>query len=177
MASIKFICPHCQQHLDAPDEAAGLPVPCPACGAQVQIPLSSVPSATASVGSASRSTVCAICQSPLGPIEAMTSCPACYAQYHSECWQENGGCAVYGCAQVPAVEQRRSIEIPVSVCGQEQKPCPACDREILAAAVRCRHCGATFASARPEDAGQFQKRVAQTERLPEVHRQVIGIFY
>lgn len=119
---------------------------------------------------------CAICQSPVAAGEPTTTCPACGAVYHAECWQENGGCAVYGCAQVPAVEQRRSIEIPVSYWGQENKPCPACGREILAAAVRCRHCGTTFASARPEDAAEFTQRTALEQRLPRVRQLVVWQF-
>lgn len=119
---------------------------------------------------------CAICLSPIKSAESKSACPACRAEYHADCWQENGGCAVYGCAQVPTVEQRHSVEIPVSYWGQENKPCPACGREILAAAVRCRHCGATFASARPEDSAEFQQRSERQQRLPEVRKKVIWLF-
>jgi len=122
------------------------------------------------------SNLCAICQSPLVEGAPVTSCPECHAQYHPECWQENGGCAVYGCSQVPTVEQRRSIEIPVSYWGQENKPCPSCGREILAVALRCRHCGATFSSAQPQGADEFQQRTALEGRLPRVRRSVIWLF-
>lgn len=30
-------------------------------------------------------------------------CPACRLVYHAECWQENLGCASYGCEQVNAL--------------------------------------------------------------------------
>src|SRR5512138_2081358 len=90
--------------------------------------------------------LCAICQSSLEPPSELTRCPECQSAYHADCWQENGGCAIYGCAQVPATEGRAALEIPAAYWGQEEKPCPACGRQILAAAVRCRHCGATFAS-------------------------------
>lgn len=117
--------------------------------------------------------VCAVCLSPIAEGEATTACPACQAVYHADCWQENGGCAVYGCSQVPAVEQRRSIEIPVSYWGQENKKCPKCGQEILAAAVRCRHCGATFESARPQAATEFQRDAELSERLPKARRTII----
>jgi hypothetical protein len=124
----------------------------------------------------SNQALCSICQTAFLPEEARVACPDCSAEYHSECWNENGGCAVYGCSQVPQVEQRRSIEIPVSYWGQENKPCPSCGREILAAAVRCRYCGATFASARPQDAGEFQQRTALEGRLPKLRKTVVWLF-
>jgi hypothetical protein len=119
---------------------------------------------------------CAFCLAPIGPEDAPESCPACAAKYHHDCWQENGGCAVYGCACTPVVENRRAIEVPVGYWGQENKPCPACRREILAAATRCRHCGVTFASARPQDAAEFQGRAALAERLPQARQRVVMLF-
>lgn len=124
----------------------------------------------------STSNLCAICQTPVAEGEPITACPECHAQYHPECWQENGGCAVYGCSQVPAIEQRRSIEIPAAYWGQENKPCPSCGREILAVALRCRHCGATFSSAQPQGSEEFQQRTALESRLPKIRKSVIWIF-
>ena len=119
---------------------------------------------------------CAICMTPVGEAEAAIECPACHAKYHAECWQENGGCAVYGCTQVPKVEARQSIEIPVSYWGQEKKPCPSCGREILAAALRCRHCGAMFESARPQGQEEFRQRTERDQQLPAARRFVLWIF-
>jgi hypothetical protein len=120
--------------------------------------------------------LCAICQSPLGANEPRTACPDCEAVYHTDCWEENQGCAVYGCSEVPETEKREVREIPVSYWGQENKPCPKCKAEILAAAVRCRNCGATFASARPEDAVEFKQRKKQRKRLPTLRRGVLVLF-
>src|SRR6266568_304599 len=63
------------------------------------------------------SALCAICQTPLGPTEnePTTTCPACDAKYHADCWLQNGGCAVYGCAQVPATEGRARIAAVVGL--------------------------------------------------------------
>lgn len=168
MGAIKFNCPHCSQHLDAPDESAGAALSCPACRAPIQVPMPVAPPRGGAV--------CGICLSPISEAEAKNSCPACRADYHAECWDENGGCAVYGCAQVPVIEQRQAIEIPMSYWGQENKQCPNCQKEILAAAVRCRHCGATFESARPQDSDEFQRRHDLTQRLPALRRTVVWLF-
>jgi hypothetical protein len=42
--------------------------------------------------------------------------------------------------------------------------------------VRCRHCGATFASAQPEDAGAFRERAKRDQLAPRLCRQVIWLF-
>jgi hypothetical protein len=60
--------------------------------------------------------------------------------------------------QTPPTEPRTDLEIPVSFWGQQHKQCPSCGTQIMAAALRCRNCGATFASARPEDAVTFHTR-------------------
>ena len=120
--------------------------------------------------------LCAICQSPLGEDEELVACPQCDAPYHAECWQENGGCAIYGCSQVPAIEQRSALSIPASFWGKENKTCPKCNASILAAAVRCRHCGATFASAQPEDAGTFQQRATVSAAQPALRKTALWLF-
>jgi hypothetical protein len=61
-----------------------------------------------------------------------------------------------------------SLEIPASHWGQENKPCPRCSQVILAAAVRCKHCGATFESAAPQDQGSFQEQESNRAKLPRV---------
>src|SRR5579884_3779803 len=41
---------------------------------------------------------CPYCRFPFkSGVEAAT-CPSCAALHHAECWQDNGGCAVMGCA-------------------------------------------------------------------------------
>lgn len=166
MPALKFNCPHCAQPLEVPEEAAGLSVPCPNCQKELPVPAPAV----------APSNVCSFCMTAVASSDEKTTCPECRADYHAECWTENGGCAVYGCAQVPVVEHRQAIEIPVSYWGRENKPCPACGKEILAAAVRCRHCGATFESARPQEAAEFQQRAALDQRLPATRKTVVWLF-
>ena len=119
---------------------------------------------------------CGYCLSPINAGDDVETCPDCGAVYHRECWAENGGCSAYGCTKAPAVEARRSIEVPFSYWGQEHKPCPSCGQQILAAAVRCRHCGATFASAQPQDAVAFLNRTALEAELPSARTRVVVIF-
>jgi hypothetical protein len=42
---------------------------------------------------------CSICQKPMLAGHATLSCPACSQPYHEKCWEDNGGCAAYGCIQ------------------------------------------------------------------------------
>ncbi len=166
-----YICSSCGKEIQSAGDMAGAGFTCPECQKW---------SGTAAVGSAvgggKSAGVCAFCLCSIGAGDAVTACPACRASYHDDCWRENGGCAVYGCSEVPAVEPRKAVEIPVSYWGQESKPCPACGKEILAAAVRCRFCGATFASAQPEDAVAFNQRSELEKRLPQVKQRVVWIF-
>lgn len=90
--------------------------------------------------------LCPVCQSPFAEGEAVTACPGCGARHHGECWQEVGGCGVYGCSHVPPTEKRGDLEVPAGYWGKETKPCPRCGREIQAMAVRCRHCGAEMSA-------------------------------
>ncbi|HYO11517.1 MAG TPA: hypothetical protein VER17_21315 [Tepidisphaeraceae bacterium] len=46
---------------------------------------------------------CGICQTSICPDEQTTTCPKCSLVFHAECWQENFGCAAYGCEQVNAL--------------------------------------------------------------------------
>lgn len=125
---------------------------------------------------ASPQAVCVICQSPLLQGEKLVRCKSCRTIYHAECWQEAGGCGVYGCPQVPKTEGRDALEIPAAHWGQENKACPACGALILAAAVRCRHCGATFASANPEDRQKFLSRQQIGKQAPQVRKRIIWLF-
>ena len=94
--------------------------------------------------------LCAICQTAIQPAEPIGPCPSCGATFHEECWKENGGCAVYGCARMPqTVKDENPSLTPQSYWGQDEKVCPVCAEKIKVAALRCRFCGTTFDSAVP----------------------------
>ena len=181
-----FQCPNCQKELVAPIELVGVAAECPGCKQQVRVPapatlavpVAAAASATATGESvtATSSALCAICQSPMGEADAKAACPDCAAVYHADCWQENRGCAVYGCPQVPPTEKHDALEIPTAYWGQEHKNCPVCGTQMLAAATRCRSCGMTFQTAAPTDRDQFAQQLWQQSRSPALRKQVVWVF-
>ncbi len=119
---------------------------------------------------------CAICQSPVATEASTARCPGCGSTYHQECWDENTGCGMYGCAHVPTTEKREELEIPAGHWGKDTKACPSCGKDIVAAAVRCRHCGAAFRTAAPQSAGEFRSTAAAADRLPVLQKRVWWLF-
>lgn len=55
----------------------------------------------------------AVCPYCRGPIEADTEqqkvCEGCGTPHHVDCYQENGGCTIFGCSAAPAEEPELSI--------------------------------------------------------------------
>jgi hypothetical protein len=58
---------------------------------------------------------CAICQSSIYPAELTHQCAACGLVFHDECWQENFGCASYGCDQVNTLAPRVNVPPPADL--------------------------------------------------------------
>src|SRR5690349_324836 len=114
----------CGRRLRSAEEHAGKRVRCPQCQALVRVPAPAgaaaplpAPAARAAAPAPPRrdaSSGCPVCLTPLDDAGPGVSCPACATRFHADCWEENGGCAVYGCAQAPATEKRTAIETPVS---------------------------------------------------------------
>lgn len=123
-----------------------------------------------------RAGFCALCQSAIAPDEQTTGCPGCAALYHADCWQDVGGCGVYGCTHVPPTEKRNDLDIPAAHWGKETKDCPACGKQIQAMAVRCRHCGTNFASADPLSHQDFKKAQGQRDSKPRLKKMAAWLF-
>lgn len=59
------------------------------------------------------SAACPYCRAPIEQDEAQTVlCPGCGTPHHADCFEENGGCTVFGCSSAPAAEPKLSIAEP-----------------------------------------------------------------
>jgi TM2 domain-containing membrane protein YozV len=57
------------------------------------------------------SATCPYCNSAVQPPgETVEVCPACGAEHHAECWEENRGCTVYGCKAAPPDEPKLTLQ-------------------------------------------------------------------
>lgn len=120
--------------------------------------------------------MCSICQTQLVPGEYYTQCPDCSLPFHVECWEENRGCAQYGCKSAPeTVKPDALAEFQSSVWGDE-KPCPACGKSIKAKAQKCRHCGAMFEERGFVSREQYAKREYQGKDYDIIRNKIFGLF-
>jgi hypothetical protein len=56
--------------------------------------------------------VCPYCSAEIEPADAnQLNCPTCGEVHHGECWEENGGCTVFGCASAPADGPTLTVEL------------------------------------------------------------------
>jgi TM2 domain-containing membrane protein YozV len=55
--------------------------------------------------------VCPYCRMPFdnGDAPAKIYCAACGVPHHEDCYQENGGCTVFGCARAPADDPKLQV--------------------------------------------------------------------
>jgi hypothetical protein len=98
-AGISFNC-SCGAPFWVPWAAAGKTGTCRTCGNPVRVPQPTPAIAAAAPLQPAHESSCGICHGMINASEETTNCPACNAQFHIECWTENGGCSVYGCSQV-----------------------------------------------------------------------------
>lgn len=75
--------------------------------------------------------ICPVCKSEINELDKITVCPDCGIPHHTECWEMNGGCSTFGCAQQGTIEAKEKKTMATCVkCGMEigedQAFCPKC---------------------------------------------------
>ncbi|PYV51382.1 MAG: hypothetical protein DMG92_04660 [Acidobacteria bacterium] len=56
--------------------------------------------------------VCPYCRSPISTEEPVTTCEGCGTPHHTDCYDENGGCTIFGCSRAPAEEPKLTVSTP-----------------------------------------------------------------
>jgi len=90
--------------------------------------------------------VCKACLLPLREGEPTELCPSCATPCHKDCWEEVGGCAVYGC---PRMVETHKAEAVIAYWGASEKVCPLCAETIPVAALECPECKLALDDIRP----------------------------
>ena len=67
---------------------------------------------------------------PIEDDEEWIQCPECGLPYHKECWEENFGCAAFGCPQAGALKPREESPPPFPE-EPAQTPLPPLGKESL----------------------------------------------
>lgn len=78
--------------------------------------------------------ICPICCSTIEANDKSIVCPDCNTAYHDECWQENHGCATYGCKSAPQADNIKNQY-------KQSKVCPVCQASVEQDSIRCTSCG------------------------------------
>jgi hypothetical protein len=120
MSESVFDCPHCQQHLSGAESMAEIEVLCPNCTGKFIVPKlkgSHSPPSVIEEGGA-----CPYCRTLIQLTDQRHVCESCSASHHAECWDENGGCTVYGCSEAPQEGERIVITSDTTNNESEELP-------------------------------------------------------
>ena len=67
---------------------------------------------------------CPYCRAAIGDLDPVARCERCATPYHPSCFEENGGCAVYGCLNRSARTASGRLPVPPDHSGQGLRPGP-----------------------------------------------------
>jgi TM2 domain-containing membrane protein YozV len=59
------------------------------------------------------SAVCPYCRAPFDDVNGQAiECEGCGTPHHADCYEENGGCTVFGCSKAPGEEPKVAVSVP-----------------------------------------------------------------
>ena len=71
------------------------------------------------------SAVCPYCRGAIdASVEEPKVCPGCGTPHHADCFEENGGCTVFGCSAAPAEEPKLSLSASDVAAGVSNPAAP-----------------------------------------------------
>jgi TM2 domain-containing membrane protein YozV len=77
--------------------------------------------------------VCPYCRMPFdGESPAKIYCTACGTPHHEDCYFENGGCTVFGCAKAPADDPKLQVSYSDLNAAMPQQPVVAVQQPVVA---------------------------------------------
>ena len=127
-------CPSCKKTIDISNLHRSTFL-CPGCGEEIDV-------------GQFREATCPICCCEFGADDKLVMCPDCKVLYHSECWEENHGCATYGCTSTKHEETHTSAASGPSTSQPfggsrtgNQNRCPFCGEMHEAGGLVCPSCG------------------------------------
>jgi len=165
----------CGAKIRLPEERSDRAFRCPRCKAELVAAGEGRIVTSVLAGPRTEGATCPICQSAVGPDEAVLVCPTCEQVHHRECWTDVGGCATYGCDNAPRSEKAAPAQAPLSAWGDTKK-CPACGEKIKSIALRCRYCGTDFDTVDPLTLKDLRGQAVKEERLQATRTLVIVLF-
>ncbi|UCH98592.1 MAG: hypothetical protein JSV88_02850 [Candidatus Aminicenantes bacterium] len=104
-------------------------------------------------------------------------CEKCNSKFHLDCWQENGGCATYGCENAPELIKKTGDQPDKkSYWGARTKKCPICGEIIEVYSEKCPYCGEVFEDVQPISAAEYKAKLTRRPTGYKQNRGALTIF-